>query len=484
MPIVLSADLGTSKITAVAIDARDGNVLAKATAANSAERTPADRKVRGHSEWDISIMAALAADCLRTIVEQLGDRRGNVAGIGITGQQHGVVVVGPDVNPLTPFINWQDKRGDEPLARDSGASYVGCLNNRLGPEANRRTGCRLATGYLAVTLAWLEHHGLLPERGRACFATDYFGAWLTGEQPLTDPTCAASGGVYDLQRNDWAWDLIEALALPRSLFVPVQPSGAPLGCLTAERAKQLGLDPGVPVFVGLGDHQASFLGSVGDPARSVLVNVGTGGQVAAFTPTFAFAPGLETRPFPRGGFVLVSAGLSGGAAYAVLERFFCQVGQELFGVSKPPPLYESMNRLAATVPAGGDGLRCEPFFFGSRSQPDRRAAWSGLSSANCTPGHLARSLLEGMARTFHAGYDSIRQVLGEPRAVLVGAGNGVRENPLLAQILATEFGQPLHIAAHPEEAAYGAALLAAVGAGLLPDPAHAGQWVRHQAVSS
>src|SRR5436309_2557098 len=106
MSVVLSADLGTTKITALAVDVRAGQVIGKASAANSAQRTPADRQARGYSEWDMAAMAGLAADCLRGVVGQLGPRRAEVAGVGITGQQHGVVVVRPDLTPLTPFINW------------------------------------------------------------------------------------------------------------------------------------------------------------------------------------------------------------------------------------------------------------------------------------------------------------------------------------------------------------------------------------------
>src|SRR5262249_22266379 len=140
--------------------------------------------------------------------------------------------------------------------------------------------------------------------------------------PITDPTCAASAGVLDVARGDWAGDLIAALGLPRSLFPPVRPSGERAGGLTPAMAEATGLPAGLPVFAGIGDNQASFLGRVPDRDDTVLVNVGTGGQVAVWAPAYAFDPRLETRPFPGDGYLLVSAGLSGGSAYAQLERFF------------------------------------------------------------------------------------------------------------------------------------------------------------------
>src|SRR5262249_10305933 len=147
-------------------------------------------------------------------------------------------------------------------------------------------------------------------------------ATLTGRAPVTDPTCAASAGVFDVGAGTWDAAMIEALGLPRALFSEVRQSGDFLGGLTAEAAARTGLPEGLPVFVGIGDNQASFLGSVAQREDTMLVNVGTGGQVTAFTDTFRYDPRLETRPFPRGGFLVVAAGLCGGGSYAVLERFF------------------------------------------------------------------------------------------------------------------------------------------------------------------
>src|SRR5262249_9923003 len=159
----------------------------------------------------------------------------------------------------------------------------------------------------------------------ACFLMDYFTALLTGKSPVTDATCAASGGVLDVGRGDWDTPSLEALGLPRSLFPDVRPSGEVLGAVTTELGEATGLPAGLPVCVGLGDNQASFVGSVAEPGESVLVNVGTGGQVAAYCPGFVHDSLLETRPFPRGGALLVWAGLVGGRSYAVLEGFYRQV---------------------------------------------------------------------------------------------------------------------------------------------------------------
>jgi len=206
---------------------------------------------------------------------------------------------------------------------------------------------------------------------------------------------------------------------------------------------------------------------VREPAGSLLLNVGTGGQISARTDEFHFIPGLENRPFPGGHYLLIGGGLFGGRSYAYLLNFFRRAGEELFEGAATEELYERMTALAAQVSPGSDGLRCAPFFTGSRVDPTLRASFTGLSPDNFTPGHFARALLEGMAEGFHHFGEQMAPVIG-PRTPLVGAGNGIRRNRLLAAILSERFAAPLHIPALAEEAAVGAAIVAAVGQGEFP----------------
>src|SRR5262245_61023535 len=113
MPTVLGIDLGTTTITALALDAQSGDILACATAPNRVEITNPKDRTQGRSEWDARGIAQAACSCLRAVAEQLGERCRDLAGLGITGQQHGVVLVDPDLAPLTPLFNWQDRRGEQ-----------------------------------------------------------------------------------------------------------------------------------------------------------------------------------------------------------------------------------------------------------------------------------------------------------------------------------------------------------------------------------
>ena len=123
-----------------------------------------------------------------------------------------------------------------------------------------------------------------------------------------------------------------------------------------------------------------------------------------------------------------------------------------------------MNRLAAAVVPGADGLRFHPLFFGTRSDPGARGSLTGIRADNLSPGHLARALLEGLAEELYRLYTSMGGDIGR-RSLLVGAGNAIVRNPLLARILAQRFGRPLHVPAGEGAAAQGAAMMAAVSTG-------------------
>ena len=463
--LYLGIDLGTTKVAAVVVDAATGKQLAVESVTQGAPLPSAP----GRSEWDAAGLIAAALAAARAAVAASG-RAGEIAAIGVTGQQHGGLLVstapGDELRPLTPLIGWQDKRCDEPAGGfPSAVEWMRALTAEIATEG---TGCPLASGFLGATLFWLTRHEQLPtHNARATFVPDYLVARLCGTLPVTDPTNAGGAGLFDARTGDWHAEMIAALALPPDLLPPTRPSGTVVGKLSVEASAALGLVAGVPVTNALGDNQASFFGSVGVASDALLVNVGTGGQVSAIAPRFVRGDLLETRPYLDGGYLLVGGGIVGGRAYALLRDFIGQLGRDIYGVAAPDDLYTRLNALAAAVTPGSDGLRCDPRFGGNRYDASQRGTFTGLDTHNFTPGHFARALLEGVATTFHDLYATILATGLAPHTRLIGSGNGIRNNPLLAELLREAFGLPLVSPQHREEAAHGAALLAAVAVGEL-----------------
>jgi sugar (pentulose or hexulose) kinase len=464
MPIILGVDLGTTKITCIAVETSSGSILAIGSASNDANVTSSEDRLRGRSEWRTDLILSAAIRCLSSVAGQLGSRTSDVVAIGITGQQHGMVLVdATTLQPLSPLINWQDRRALEKMP-DGMKTWLEAAREAVGHEAWKQTGCWLHPGFMAVTLFEMNRRQQLPANVKSLFIMDLFAATLTGQAPITEPSCAGSSGVFDVRSRQWNEQAIKALGLNRSLFPEIKEADQVVGGLTIEHARSSGLPAGTPVFAPIGDHQASFLGSVTDSRESVLINVGTGAQVAVYTDGFDFESPIELRPCPCGGNLLSNVGLAGGWSYQVLEQFFQDVGITLFDAQSANKLYEAMNRLALNTPAGADDLRCEPRFSGTRLDPTVRGTITGLSPQNFTAGHLARAVLEGMGRSLHDGFKAIHGITGQSPKSLVAAGNGLRENRLLAEIVSNAFGLPLTFTEHREEAAFGAALVASVGA--------------------
>jgi sugar (pentulose or hexulose) kinase len=264
------------------------------------------------------------------------------------------------------------------------------------------------------------------------------------------------------------------------MFPEVTEANQPIGKLSSGMAQTIGLPAGVPVFVPIGDHQASFLGSVTDAATTALLNVGTGAQVAAFTSGAEFEPPVELRPFPIHGNLLSSVGLAGGWSFQVVESFFRDIGRRLFGADLAAAgLYESMIQLASEAAPGTGGLRCEPSFAGTRADASQRGSVTGLSAQNFTAAYFTRAVLEGMARDYREAYERIVKQGGVRHARLAAAGNGLRANRVLAQIVQDAMGMPICVTRHREEAAFGAALIAAVGSGICSDLPQASRRVQY-----
>ncbi len=215
---------------------------------------------------------------------------------------------------------------------------------------------------------------------------------------------------------------------------------------------------GLPVAVAIGDNQASFLGSSGGRRDCALVNLGTGGQFSAFSPTLVKVPTLETRPFPGGGFLLVGSSLCGGRAYALLEQLFRKTAELVVGQSLPP-CYDALERMLEEFDMPENCPTVCTAFSGTRQDPDARASFTGLDAENLTPLHLTYGLLQGMVDEL---YEMYREYLSlcPPPALLVGSGNGLRKNPRLQSLVSRTFSMKLNMSRNPEEAACGAALYA------------------------
>ena len=296
MPLVLSLDLGTTTITALCLTSSAARLSRGETAANAA-RIAADGSLPGRSEWDADRIAAEALAVLKRLTASLGNRTQELAGIGLTGQQHGVVLVDRTLKPQGPFINWQDRRTEE-LDPQSGRSWLALARNRAGQEARRTTGCTLAAGYMGATLFWLQSQGLRLRRADGVFSGRLHGRTVDGRIRRDRRHLGRQQRIVRRSIGRLARTADRSVGFADGALSPGARWGPTVMALTPHAAEATGLPAGLPVCVGVGDNQASVYGSVAELEASVLVNVGTGGQVAAFSDRFLYGDPLETAPFP------------------------------------------------------------------------------------------------------------------------------------------------------------------------------------------
>lgn len=431
-PVHLGIDLGTSSVKALVLDA-EGRSLGSARASY-----PVLTPRAGEAEGDPRHWWAATRQVVEAAVTDAGARP---TGIGVAGQMHGVVVVDAHGAPLRPALLWPDTR-----AKPVMADYLA-----LEPAARRRLANPLVPGMAGPMLRWLAVHEPAVDRAVrwSLQPKDWLRSRLTGTF-LTDPSDASATLLYDVVDDQWDHEVITALGLDPARFPPVAPSASIAGELTADAARQLGLDAGLPVTVGAADTAAAAIGTGLVEPGPVQLTVGTGGQLVTpqAVPTARPEAGthLYRSALPRGWYSMAAI-LNAGLALDWARRLYDVEWPELYA--------------AASTPVRGDDPIFCPHLVGERTpylDAGLRGGWFGLGLGHERPA-LLRSVLEGVAFALRDAFDALPVERPVPHLTIAGGGSG---HPAWQQLLADVLDRPLHSLPIADATARGAALLSAV----------------------
>lgn len=461
--LILGLDMGTTSISAVALN-ESGRIIQAVTKTHHAaiEGLPTEYAEQNPERIRITAFAALKA------LSELC-RGSEFLAIALTGQMHSTVILDGHGKVTGNVITWQDRRS---VAEGAQTSLLAELQQRATDEAMLKTGCRLSPGYLGTTLFALRRLKQLPSHiGSVSFVADWIASCLTGNAPVTERSHAASSGLFDLVADDWSDGILQAAEIPREWLPPVVDSGAIVGTLNPAVAAELDLPSGLPVINAIGDNQASVLSALPDLEGSVLINIGTGGQIVWRIPQFTRQLPLDTRilpgnPDPVTGktipqFMVVGAGLCGGDAIAWVNRTIRRWLADFGSLVSEEVIWDRLQQLVAQATPAPE-LICEPFFRGTRYEPDRRGVIKGISVDNLSPATLLASVLTGIAQSMSDVWSTSPQSAANALRRVAMAGNAVKHNPLLVEAVRGHFGVPVQVARHSEEAATGTAMLAGV----------------------
>ena len=403
--------------------------------------------------------------CIRAALGKARLPAAAIGAVGLTGQMHGLVLLDRSDHILRPAILWNDQRT---------ASQCEELTAKVGGHDRllELTGNRLLPGFTAPKIAWVREneprvygkaaHVLLPK--------DYVRLRLTGEH-ATEVSDASGTALLDVKRRSWSKEMLEALGIPEAWLPACSESDRVSGRISASAASATGLKAGTPVVGGGGDQAAQAVGSGVVMPGLVLVTTGTSGVV--FAPGDRYAAEAQGRLHAfchavPGTWHVMGVMLSAGGSLRWLRDAIGSGG-------KTAVPYEQLTQEAGAAPAGSEGLVFLPYLAGERTpHPDPRArgAFIGLTLRHGRA-HLVRSVLEGVAFGLRDSLELIKG-LGLPIRQVRASGGGAR-SAAWRQIQADVFGVELVLVNATEGAAFGAALLAAVGAGMYRSVAEAVQ---------
>jgi xylulokinase len=468
MPYLLGLDIGTSGAKALLCD-EGGKVLATATAEYPlytpqplwSEQDPAD--------WWRGARAAIV-DVLR----QAGVAGDQVAGLGMTGQMHGAVFLDAQDRVIRPALLWNDQRTAAECAE---------ITERVGAaRLIELAGNPALTGFQAPKVVWLRNHE--PENyarlARVLLPKDYIRLLLTGVA-AADASDAAGTLLLDLRARDWSDEILRALGIPREWLPQVVEGPDVTGGLLPAVAAELGLPAGLPVIAGGGDNAAAAVGTGITRTGVISSSIGTSGVLFAHADTIALDPQGRLHTFCHavpGKYHLMAVTLSAGGSFQWLRNTLrLEIGDLRLAAAHEGSLespisnlsYDRLTSLAAETPIGAEGLIFLPYLTGERTphlDPLARGAFVGLTSRH-TIGHLARAVMEGVTFSLRDGLEIMR-ALGLPLGEVRATGGGGK-SAMWRQMQADIYGAEVATLAAEEGPAYGAALLAGVGAGLFAD---------------
>ena len=446
---LLGIDVSTTATKALLVD-EEGQVLGSATT-----EYPLSTPRPLWSEQDPELWWQGAVNSIRRLLEETNTPPEAVQALGLTGQMHGLVLLDEKGQVLRPAILWNDQRTG-PQCQE--------IRQRLGRDRLLRiTGNDALTGFTAPKILWVQEHEpeLFARVAHVLLPKDYVRYRLTGRF-ATDKAGAAGTLLMDLRQRDWSPEVLAALGMDPAWLPPTFEGPEITGTVSPEGAAATGLAPGIPVVAGGGDQAAQAVGVGAVREGIVAVTLGTSGVVFATTDEPFVEPEGRLHAFCHavpGRWHLMGVMLSAGGSLRWYRDALA-----------PGVDYQALVQAAEAVPAGANGLLFLPYLTGERTphpDPLARGGFVGLTVRHSQP-HMTRAVLEGVAFGLRDSFELMTAV-GLSRVEQVRISGGGARSPLWRQILADVLGSELVTVNTEEGAAYGAALLAGVGAGIWPD---------------
>ena len=431
----LGIDCGTQSTKALLVDAANEEVIALGRAPHELiERADGTREQQ--PDWWLAALAQATQQALSTA------GRIEIAGVGVSGQQHGLVCLGSDNRPVRAAKLWNDT---------TTADECTLLTEAAGgqQQALALIGNSFLPGYTAPKVLWLRRHEptLYAATRRMCLPHDYLNLWLTGAF-ASEPGDTSGTAYFDIRNRRYSVSVLELIDSQRdweSSLPKIVPSLSMHGVLGPSAAQALGIPEGVPVSAGGGDNMMAAIGVGAVREGPVVVSLGTSGTVFAYRSEPAVDPQGEASAFCD----------STGGWLPLVTTLNCTVATEwvarLFGMD-----HKAVEHAMAESPPGANGLSFLPYLGGERTpnHPTGAGLFAGLRANHGSP-DLVRAVLEGVTFGLKYAFGALqRSGVQATRLTLVGGGAA---SDAWAQLCADIFEVPVERPPQTEAAALGAA---------------------------
>ena len=427
-----------------------GRILASASAAHQPFATPQP----GWAEQDPHDWWAACGVAVRSAIQQAGVRQDEIACVGFSGQMHGAVLLDAADQVIRPAIIWCDQRSDK---------QVHALAESIGVDRLIRATCNPPlTNFTLTKLLWVREHErenwhrfrhlLLPK--------DYVRFRLTGERAM-DMADASGTLLLDVANRHWSSEILSHTDISSATLPALCESPDICGRVSREGAAASGLKVGTPVVAGAGDQAAGAVGMGIVQPGAVSATIGTSGVVFAATERPALDLHGRIHTFCHaipGRWHVMGVTQAAGLSFQWFANHFAK------DFENDPNRYTHLGAEASTAPPGSEGLYWLPYLMGERTphlDPHARGALLGITASH-TRAHVARAVLEGVAFSLKDSL-SLFDELGLPIEHIRLGGGGARSK-VWRQIQADVYQREVEIVEAEEGAAYGAAILAGVGA--------------------
>lgn len=453
MKYIIGIDIGTTGAKTLIFD-EQGRRVGHAYRGYSMQNPKPNWVEQDPGDWWQALV-----DTVREATGKIKDP-GNVAAVSISSQGGSLVTLDKAGNPLIPAISWMDRR--------AGQQELDML--RKGKEDDyhyTRTGWKLTNSFNLVQILWLRNHRpeIFSKVAYYLAASDYINYRLTG-MLMTDITSAGITNMEDINRRDWDEAVFADLGISRKQVSRIRPSGEVVGKLTQKAADELGLTADTLVINGGHDQYCGAIGSGAVSAGDFMLATGTAWVVLGTFDKMLFdrhsyiAPCPHILPDRYGAMATVP---TGGVSMEWFRGTFRSAD------TQAPDSFAVIDREAADTEPGSEGLLFYPHFSGATCPSwhiRNRASFLGIHLRH-TRAHFARAVMEGVAYDINEIINALGQKGGMARRIIMSGG--AAKSDLWTRIVADVTNLPVLRPEQTDAASTGAAMVAAVGAGIVKD---------------